>query len=191
MPSFNDTHKPTLIITERRGTKTVFLALLKKKTFRNPQMIEKIWKAKWPFITAELDKILFTNFKVLFFSRVFHFLSDSPFWWHIWECHCYKACCCFGLCSVSQCQWQLLRPVPEIILCQRRSYCTNVTIVPSMIWVAQCTEDDVTVWQNAFLLSKQFKPARNCLSKTKCQVCVMAVADNSCQSNACIVAHYT
>lgn len=159
-------------------------------------MIEKIWNAQRPFITAELrfNNIRFTNFKVLLYSRVFHF----PQWLAILATH-WRMSLLQGLLLLWSvfsepmlCQWRLLKPVPQIILCQRCNYCTTVTIVPSMIWVVRCTEDDVTlVWKDAFLLLKQFKPARNCLSKPKCHVCVMAVADNSCQSNACIVARYT
>lgn len=172
----------------------MFLSLLKKKSSGIPQMIEKIWNAQQPFITAELrfNNILFTNFKVLLYSHS-HFLQ----WLAILVTHLRMSLLQGPLLLWSVfsepmlCQWRLLKPVPQIILCQRCNYCTTVTIVPSMIWVVRCTEDDVTVWQNAFLLLKQFKPAKNYLSKTKCHVCVMAVADNSCQRNECIVARYT
>lgn len=154
IPNFscNDSHKQTLIITKGRGTKTVFLSLLKKKTSGIPQMIEKIWNAQQPFITAELrfNNIRFTNFKVLLYSRVFHF----PQWLAILVTH-WRMSLLQGLLLLWSvfsepmlCQWRLLKPVPQIILCQRCNYCTTVTIVPSIIWVVRCTEDDVTLFEN-------------------------------------------
>lgn len=86
-------------------------------------------------------------------------------------------------------QWWLLRPVQETPAVDLLHYSNGYSEYDLMS--AMCWRWGHPVLQNTFLLFKQFKSATNCLSKTKCHMCVMAVVDNSCQSNASIAAWCT